>query len=362
VIALARQGVAAEQSAFNNDTSVRAVSTNSSVTAETRATDNTVIVDTSSNSTELAATSEDGESTSRGSSLAVLSLSESAAAVQAAHCVHNSSCCAVQTPRKPTRQINWTPIPGGYGSLDRVLQFEADSYSNATAYKRSMSAGVGSTCNAPARVKDNTTVSSQHSGVVTTYSTQAAAAVAFRLLNCSDSSDDDLTVHTPLVKDCAEVVTELVIAGNVSQAISTQTSSSSSSSIDNNGSHENVNDSSSSNDMSIALDSSVISSQSSTDNNSDNLSETVAHIRTSTAASIPSTATSNKQVCVTDTLAASGATKIVAAGAHSHTTAVTVATSRRERSRSPARTGSGSSIRAISPSPTRGVSRNVVVA
>jgi hypothetical protein len=361
VIALARQSVATEPSAFNEDASVTAVHTNSSVTAGTTATDNTVII-ISNNSTELAATSENGESTLRGSSFAVLSNSKSAAAVQAAHCVHNSSSCVLQTLRRPTRRTDWTPMPGDYGSVDRVLQCETDSHSNATAYERNMSAGLGSTCKAPARVKDNTTVSSECKQVRSKESIHAAAAVAYRLLNCSDSSDDDLTAHTPLVRDGIAVVTEVAIADNVSQATSIQASSNSSSSTDSNGSHENVNNSSSSSDMFVTVDGSVISSQSSIDNSCDIVSTPEAGRSATASVSIPSTAASSKRVCVIDTVAASGATKIAAAVAHCHTAAATAATARRERSRSPARTGRTSSTRAVSPSPTRGVSRSVVVA
>jgi hypothetical protein len=354
VIALARQSVAAEPSAFNNDTSATAARTNSSVTADTRATDNTVIVDTSSN-TELAATSDCSESTLRGSAFAVLSNSESAATVQAAHSARSSSSssssCVLQTLRKPTRRADWTPMPGEYGSVDRVLQCEADSYSNATAYKRSMSAGVGSTCNAPAREKDNA-VSSKCSTAHSKDSTQAAAAVAYRLLNCSDSSDDDVSVHTPLANDSTQVVTEVVDTDHVPLAISTQTNSScsSNSNIDNTDSHKNASSSSSNHVVAITVDNSVTSSSSSsTDISYDIVSTPAAVTSAHTIVSTLSTATS-KKVSITDTVVA-GATKVAAA--------VIAATSRRERSRSPARTGS---VRAASPSPTRGVSRSVVVA
>jgi hypothetical protein len=224
-------------------------------------------------------------------------------------------------------------MPGDYGSVDRVLQCEADSYSNATAYERSMCAGVGSTCNAPARVRDNTIVFSKCSTVASTNSAQvaaaAAAATAYRLVNCSDSSDDDLTVLTPpLAKDGAEVVTEVLITDNVPLAISTQTNSSSSSSID---------------------------------NSYDIVSEPAAVNGVSNIISTPLSATSIKPAGVVGTVTA-GASK-VAAGAHNHTaTAVTVATARRERPRSPARTGNTGRVRTVSPSPTRGVSRSVVAA
>jgi hypothetical protein len=104
VIALARQSVAAEQSHLSN-AAVTVVRTSSSVTADTTTTGNTVIVNTSGD-TELVATSESGESTSRGSPLAVLSLSESVAAVQATHSARSSSNCASQTLRRPTRRTN----------------------------------------------------------------------------------------------------------------------------------------------------------------------------------------------------------------------------------------------------------------
>jgi hypothetical protein len=219
VIALARQSVATEPSAFNEDASVTAVRTNSSVTAVTTATDNTVIINCS-DSTELAATSEDGESTSRGSSIAELSLSASAAAVQAAHSARSgsSSTRASQTLRRPTRPIGWTPMSGSHGSVVRVLQCEADSHSNATAYERSVSAGVGSTCNAPVRKLVVKTLSSERKAQRSTYSTQAAAATAYRLLNCSDSSDEDTIVHTPLVNDDIPLVTEVAIADSVPPA------------------------------------------------------------------------------------------------------------------------------------------------
>ena len=79
----------------------------------------------------------------------------------------------------------------------------------------------------------------------------------------------------------------------------------------------------------------------------------------SAAADTQSSAASSKALCTTDTVAV-GADKIASAvSAHSHTAVVTTAATTRERSRSPARTGGK---RAVSPSPTRGVTRSVVAA
>jgi trimeric autotransporter adhesin len=369
IVASARLTVAAEQSHFNSNPAPTAVNTSIIASIDTTATDNTVVE--ASGNTELAATSESGVSTSTsGSSLAVRSLtSESAAAVQAARSASTSSSSssnsssASQTLRRPTRPTGRTAIPGSHGSIDRVLQCEADSHSNIRAYERSMSADVGSTFHAQARQRVDTVMSSKRSTVISSgYSTQTAAAIARRLLNCSDSIDDDLIVHTAPVNDCVDAITEVFSADSLSLSVSTRTSSSSySNSLDYYG---NLNNSNSGNSLDIhqawAVLTSVGSSSSSGGTSCDVVSTPVTVTSASAAADTQSSAASSKALCTTDTVAI-GADKIASAvSAHSHTAVVTtVATTRRERSRSPARTGGK---RAVSPSPTRGVTRSVVAA
>jgi hypothetical protein len=354
IVASVRLTVAAQQSQFNSNAAPTATGSSTIVPAATTATENTV-VEVSGN-TELAATSESGVSTSTsGPSLAVRSLtSESAAAVQAARSARTSSSSSStsQTLRRPTRPNGWTPVSGGHGSIDRVLQCEADSHSNIRAYERSMSADVGSTFNAPARYKVDTTVPNKRSTMVSAYSTPTAAVIATRRLNCSDSSDDEVTVHTSLdTANAADVAAEVVIADSVPLSLPTRTSSS----LDNNSNYNN----STGGRYTIyeawaVLDS--VGSSSSSGTSCDIVSTPAATTSASAAADTLSSAAS-KAVCTTDTVAV-GADKIASA-AHSHTAVVTAATARCQRSRSPART---TGKRAVSPSPTRGVTRSIVAA